>query len=591
MASTSIFTLNHPQLGSLTSRLIDSHHADGQPVTDAVAHFRSVPYAIIPGRFRQSFLLDHIPDHFDGRPHGDFTQYGAACPQVPQPTGKGSATGGFVPGEEEITYDEHTCLNLTISAPAKNFPDQPGLSPPLRLLPVMVYVHGGGLIEGKGHVSALHDTTKMTELAVREDMGVVVVSIGYRLNWQGFIACHDLLEEAKENGEAAFNYGLFDQRNAFLWIQKYIAGFGGNPDNITAFGESGGAIALFLHTCTDVPLFRRVILQSNSPTLVDSSWDLEKHDAYYHQLLSYLGIRGVTRAERLQSLREAPISRLIDFVRETNPIFMRPVLGQESEFFPQHPCRVPQGEILANCSWIEEIMIGDDSGEGHGYAPMLKDISASQCVAQFQSVLGVESARRVLDAYEIHESMDEGLFWQNAMILMGDLVFSEPTHTAAIAVARASRHRIYRWQFCLQNPFPGSTLSYTAGHHFVELMYQFMTLTARFPTHRYHFLRRQAEQMARSWIRFANGLPPLPDAKPFDLETRSIMICDMLHGWSVRTRAEDEVISQEDPWGPRRYRQWEILNDELTRAGRVKEELGSDNAKTEATRYRLLVML
>jgi hypothetical protein len=86
---------------------------------------------------RQSVLLDHIPDDFDDRPHGDFTQYGAACPQVPQPTGKGSATGGFVPGEEPITYDEQACLNLTISVPANNFPET-GHSLPKKLLPVLV---------------------------------------------------------------------------------------------------------------------------------------------------------------------------------------------------------------------------------------------------------------------------------------------------------------------------------------------------------------------------------------------------------------------------------------------------------------------
>ncbi|KAL4983722.1 Alpha/Beta hydrolase protein [Aspergillus falconensis] len=584
MTTISTFTLDHPQLGSLTGRLVDRQHADGQPVTHPVAHFRSIPYANIPARFRQSVLLDHIPDHFDGRPHRDFTQYGAACPQVPQPTGKGSATGGFVPGEEETIYDEQACLNLTISTPAGNFVGGTGLLSPRKLLPVLVYVHGGGLIEGKGHVSALHDTTKMTELAAREGMGVVIVSIGYRLNWQGCIACHDLLEEAKENGEPPFNYGLRDQRNGFLWIQKHITGFGGDPDNITAFGESGGAISLFLQTCSNIPLFHRVILQSNSPTVVDGSWGLDEHDAYYHRLLSYLGIVGVTRAERLQALREMPVSRFIDFVRENTLIFMRPFLGPESEFFPQHPCRAPQGEMLANCSWVNEIMIGDSSGEGHGYAPLLKDITASEFVAQFYSALGEESARRVLDSYKIHESMDEGLFWQNTIVIMGDVVFSEPTHSAAIAVAQAGRQLVYRWQFGLQNPFPGSILSYTVGHHFVELMYQFMTLTARFPTHRNHFLRRQAEQMARSWVRFANGLPPMPDAKPYDLESGSIMICDMLHGWTVRTRAEDEASSQQDLWGPRRYRQWEILNEELTRAS-------SENEKIEATRNQLLVIL
>ncbi|KAL4866196.1 Alpha/Beta hydrolase protein [Aspergillus spectabilis] len=590
MTTTSTFALDHPELGSLTGRLVDCHHADGRPVTNPVAHFRSIPYATIPARFRQSVLLDQIPDHFDSRPHGDFTKYGAACPQVPQPTGRGSATGGSVPGEDEITYDEKACLNLTISVPVKNFRDTTTQSPPSKLLPVLVYVHGGGFIEGKGHVSALHDTTKMTELAAREHMGVVIVSIGYRVNWQGCIASHDLLDEARENGEPAFNYGLRDQRNGFLWIQRHIAGFGGDPDNITAFGESAGAASLFMHACSDVPLFRRVIIQSGSPTVI-GSWRLEEHDAYYHRLLSYLGITGATRADRLQALRETHVSRLVDFIRENSVGTMKPILGSESEFFPQQPLWATQGEILANCPWVEEIMIGDDSGEGHAFAPLLKDVSADDYITQIRTILGDEFARRLLDAYDIHEGMDEGLFWQNALVILGDLVFSEPTHSAAIAVAQTGRQRIYRWQFGLQNPFPGSIFSYTTGHHFVELLYQFMTLTARFPTHRNNFLQRQAEEMARSWIRFANGLPPMPGAKPYDVETGSIMICDMLHGWSVRTRAEDEESSQYDLWGPRRYRQWEILNEALKGAGRSKGGANSDDIKIEATRNLLLAIV
>lgn len=61
MATMFTFTLNHQPLGSLTGRLIDHEHADGQPVTEPVVHFRSIPYATIPARLRQSVLLDSLP--------------------------------------------------------------------------------------------------------------------------------------------------------------------------------------------------------------------------------------------------------------------------------------------------------------------------------------------------------------------------------------------------------------------------------------------------------------------------------------------------------------------------------------------------
>ncbi|KAL5360622.1 Alpha/Beta hydrolase protein [Aspergillus floccosus] len=409
----------------------------------------------------------------------------------------------------------------------------------------------------------------MAGLAARDGNDVVIVSIGYRLK---------------------FNYGLRDQRNSFLWIQRHIAGFGGDPENITAFGESGGAASLFMHACSDVPVFHRVIIQSGSANVVND-WTLDKFDAHYHRLLSYLGINAATREERLKALREVEVSRFVDFIRENNAMVMLPFLGPESGFFPQQPFWTTQGDILANCPWIHDIMIGDDSCEGHQFVHMLNNMYASDFIGQVCGVLGETHAHRLLGAYEIHKGMDEGLFWQQAIVFFGDLIFSEPTHSVAIAVARTGRKRVYRWQFDLPNPFPGSMFSYTTGHHFVELMYQFMTLATRLPTYRNHFLRRQGEEMARSWIRFANGLPPMPDAKPYDPETGSIMVCDMLHGWSVRTRAEDEEISQHDPWGPRRYRQWEIMNEELKRAGPAKDGAASDDEKIGEARNQLIRLL
>lgn len=78
----------------------------------------------------------------------DFTEYKTACPAPEQD--QGGAIGGVLPGDKPREYDEWTCLNLTISAPADALDDQD------KNLPVMVYVHGGAFKEGGGHVSALH---------------------------------------------------------------------------------------------------------------------------------------------------------------------------------------------------------------------------------------------------------------------------------------------------------------------------------------------------------------------------------------------------------------------------------------------------
>lgn len=81
----------------------------------------------------------------------------------------------------------------------------------------------------------------------------------------------------------------------------------------------------------------------------------------------------------------------------------------------------------------------------------------------------------------------------------------------------------------------------------------------------------------------------MPGAKPYDLKEGSIMVCDMLQGWTVRTRAEDEEISRNDPWGPRRYRQWEVLSEEFRRAGQSEDGVQLQNERIEARRKVLLL--
>ncbi len=137
MSTSQSQTFTHPLLGDLTGLT--------SPSTPHTIHFRSIPFALIPARFRQSTLINHIPSSHNR----DFTKYGTACPSPPQ-MDQTEASGGPLPGEEAKKFDEETCLNLTISAPTDTLGDVE------RGLPVMVYVHGGGFTVGSAHVSALH---------------------------------------------------------------------------------------------------------------------------------------------------------------------------------------------------------------------------------------------------------------------------------------------------------------------------------------------------------------------------------------------------------------------------------------------------
>ncbi len=125
-------------------------------------------------------------------------------------------------------------------------------------MPVMVWIHGGGLFDGESND---YDGSKLAK-----NGDVVVVSINYRLNIFGFLA-HPALDS---EGHAFGNYGYMDQQFALRWVQKNIAAFGGDPGNVTIFGESAGgnSVLAAMASPTAKGLFHRVIAESGSYVMV-----------------------------------------------------------------------------------------------------------------------------------------------------------------------------------------------------------------------------------------------------------------------------------------------------------------------------------
>lgn len=121
--------------------------------------------------------------------------------------------------------------------------------------PVMVWIHGGGFTQGSGHQPGYDGT----QLAKR---GIVLVTINYRLGALGFMA-HPALSAESPNGSSG-NYAILDQIAALKWVRENISNFGGDPENVTIFGESAGGTSVYLLLATPLSkgLFHRAILQS-----------------------------------------------------------------------------------------------------------------------------------------------------------------------------------------------------------------------------------------------------------------------------------------------------------------------------------------
>ncbi len=163
----------------------------------------------------------------------DQTRSGPVCPQ--RPGRLNFVTGAVL---DDLVVDED-CLVLSVTAPAV-----------AGGLPVMVWFHGGAYVAGSGE-SAKYDPTRL----VREG-NVVVVNVSYRLGIFGYLAPPD--------ADADDNLGLRDQILALRWVQQNIGAFGGDPSNVTAFGQSAGADSVLALMLSDeaAGLFRRAIVQS-----------------------------------------------------------------------------------------------------------------------------------------------------------------------------------------------------------------------------------------------------------------------------------------------------------------------------------------
>jgi para-nitrobenzyl esterase len=172
----------------------------------------------------------------------DARDYGPSCPQ--QDLGPEWLLGGFAGPQSE------DCLSLNVWA----FDDA-------RVRPVMVFIYGGGFVAG----SSAWPLYEADRLARAGD--VVVVTFNYRLGALGFLTT-DALAAASPDG-AAGNYGLLDQLAALRWVRDHIAKVGGDPGNVTIFGESAGAISVcaLLGAPAADGLFHRAIMQSGMCTL------------------------------------------------------------------------------------------------------------------------------------------------------------------------------------------------------------------------------------------------------------------------------------------------------------------------------------
>jgi carboxylesterase type B len=184
----------------------------------------------------------------------------------------------------------------------------------------MVWFHGGGFVIGSASWPQ-YNPTKLAALANTEGRPTIILSVNYRVGIFGNMASHDLLEYAKSIGqEGAGNQGLRDQTTALKWVQKFIKGFGGDPDKVLIFGESAGSASCNMHMIAKPSqgLFKRAILESGTATMV-SAFPLEVQDHFYQDVLKKFDITGSTAKERVEALRSLPLEKIFEKITQAHP--------------------------------------------------------------------------------------------------------------------------------------------------------------------------------------------------------------------------------------------------------------------------------
>lgn len=409
-STTDAFTTPPPMVTIPDGTVIGSHGP-------GFLAFLGIPYAAPPVgglRFRppQPVAPWTTPLRATHRPH--------ACPQDLQ----------------GVAYGQEDCLYLNVHTP----------DPMPAHAPVLIWIHGGAFVLGEG---AQADGGTLGDLLAR-DHGVIVVSMNYRLGQLGFLAHPALTAESTDH--ASGNYGFLDQVAALQWVHDHIAAFGGDPANVTIFGESAGGMSVCGHLTSSLSqgLYQRAIIESGPCGLpMQTNAEAEAQGTRFATML------GCTTGDVPACLRAATATTVVN------------TLGSSPAIFSTDPQYASWGPTIDGhaftTDWITAmqmghaadvpIAIGWNQDEGRLFialAEMAGDppITEATYRTTVANLVGEANADAVVARYPT--SMFGGDARLAASRAMGDAGLACPTRAAAIAL-RDAGNAVHTYFFTYPN--------------------------------------------------------------------------------------------------------------------------------------------
>ncbi|KAF8985929.1 hypothetical protein BGZ46_000539 [Entomortierella lignicola] len=405
--------------------------AEDQPL---VAKFLNIPYATVPERWR--LAVKATP--WDGV--RDASIQGPVCLQPKSANVLVSMTSTEVDEDDEEAYskvyNEEHCLNLNIFAPQDQLNNKNK-----SLIPVMVWIHGGSFKDGSNAMQ-LYDGTNIVAHSIK-GLGrpVIVVTINYRLNYFGFLSSSELVQDiqsdkrlSSDNHEKSVgNWGLLDQRIALEWVRDNIEAFGGNPKDVTAFGESAGAASIGYHMSIPAHhgLFQRAILQSGATTTMAAGYPQLEGQRRFNQLCQYFDLNKpeISAAQKIERLRKIHAKDLVkagnDKVGMFIPTIDNVLIKGDAREWSHDPTRYDPS--------LKSVMLGDCRDEGVMFVPELGATSLKRW-PRFKARYCPPGEEKEFEAIYGEPTTNAEAASISAVVL-SDSVFLYPIHATSLALA------------------------------------------------------------------------------------------------------------------------------------------------------------
>jgi para-nitrobenzyl esterase len=462
--------------------------------------FRGIPYAAPPVGALRFRAPQPVVAWRDVR---DATHFGASAPQTGAMNWLVRQVVGAATGRQS-----ENCLSLNVWTPALDGGRRA----------VLVFVHGGAFVLGSGS-TPLYSGSR---LSARGD--VVVVTLNYRLGALGSLALRDALADG---ADADTNLGLRDQLAALEWVQANIASFGGDPECVTVFGESAGAMSVgaLLGSPRARGLFRRAILQSGAAHNVSSPTQARR---VAEEFLARLGPAGAS----LAALRQAPLQEILRAQGETSAALALELGGLafqptvDGDVLPEAPLAALERGAGAHVA----VLAGTNADEWKLF--MLGDLRAramdeESLRRRFARSLGEAHVERAWQAYArapLSRAPDAPRERWSAF--QSDRIFHWPAARLLDLHATHSRET-YAYRFDWAPPFNRARIG---ACHGIELPFVFGAILepwVRPLAGAASGSRKLAHRVQEAWLAFAKtghpGHSGLPYWPPYDTEKRQAM--------------------------------------------------------------------